>query len=294
MLIKKGVIFLLIFITYSKTLGQVQESLFEKSSYLIDNKAFRDNISLKDTTNFKPIIEPIILPKFSTFWLKFHLKINTEHDSTVFVNFSKQGYVRLLQINQQSLKTIGEAGFVCPYHRRSFRNDISTIRLILRNGESKDFILQIKNFTIEDNRLSVNLYNYGKLQEVNIAENNNFVNKYGQPLFLGIVLLIFIITLIQCLLLREKVYFFYLFYIILVLLRVAVGISLLVIEDFFPVLHKVGFISQFSQSFAFLSIICYLLFIREFANIPLKSPRLDKLIRFQILFMFIFFVVVEK
>ena len=77
------------------------------------------------------------------------------------------------------------------------------------------------------------------------------------------------------------------------------GISLLVIEDFFPVLRNLGFISRFSQSFAFLSIICYLLFIREFANIPLKAPRLNKLITFQLLFMFIFFVselfmVVEK
>ena len=299
MLVKKGVIFLIVFITYSKSLGQVQESLFEKSSYLIDNKVFRDNISLEDTTNFKLIVEPIILPKFSTFWLKFHLDIHPQQDSTVFINCNNQGFVHLFQINHQSLKTIGEAGFVCPFYRRSIRDDISTIRLVLRKGESRDFLLQIKNFTIEDNRLAVNIYDSGKISEINIAKNDNFVNKYGQPIFLGIVLLILIITLIQCLLLQEKIYFFYLFYIILVLLRVAMGISLLVIEDFFPVLRSVGFISRFSQSCSFLSIICYLFFIREFANIPLKAPRLNKLIKFQILFMSIFFVaelfmVVEK
>ena len=83
-----------IIITYSKTLGQVQESLLRKSSYLIDSKSFRDTITLKDTTNFKAVVEPIILPKFSTFWLKFHLVIHPQQDSTVFINCNNQGLLK--------------------------------------------------------------------------------------------------------------------------------------------------------------------------------------------------------
>ena len=201
----KGIIFLLIIVitASSKSLGQVQESLLGKSSYLIDNKTFRNTITLKDTVDFKPIVEPIMLPKFSTFWLKFHLDIHPQQDSTVFINCNNQGFVHLFQINQDSLKTIGQAGFVCPFYRRSIRDDIATIRLVLRKGESRDFLLQIKNFTIEDNRLAINIYDFGKISEINIAKNNNFVHKYGQPIFLGIVLLIFIITLIQCLMAQK-------------------------------------------------------------------------------------------
>ena len=68
------------------------------------------------------------------------------------------------------------------------------------------------------------------------------------------------------------------------------NISLLIIEDFIPALNKVGFISRFSQTFGFLSIIVYLLFIREFAHISQKAPKINKVIKIQILFTALFLV----
>ena len=280
-------------------LAQVQNSLLKNSLYLIDNEQVKSILDLKDTLLFKKNVEQTIIPKFSTLWLKFHLNINVQHDSTVFINCNQQGYVKLFQISENTLKFMGETGFVSPYHRRSIRDDISTIRLILRKGESKDFILQIKNFTIQHDILSANLYDYAKFQELKIAERNTFISRFGQPIFLGIVVLILLFTLFQCVLFREKIYFIYLLYIILILLRVAMGISLLVVEDFVPPLRSFGFISRFSQSFSFLSIITYLFFIREFTQIPLKAPKFDKFIRFQIIFTGVvlvleLFMVVEK
>lgn len=143
------------------------------------------------------------------------------------------------------------------------------------------------------------LYDYAQYQEIKLNEKDNFVDKYGQPIFLGVVVLILLITLIQCVLFRDRIYFIYLFYIIFILLRVAMSISLLVIEDFIPALHKVEFISRFSQTFSFLSIIAYLFFIKEFALTRQKAPKYDKFLKFQILFMCLYlvaelFVVVEK
>ena len=77
------------------------------------------------------------------------------------------------------------------------------------------------------------------------------------------------------------------------------NIGLLVIEDFVLALRDVGFISRFSQTFSFLSIIAYLFFIREFANTRQKTPKFDTFIKFQIFYTALYllielFAVVEK
>jgi two-component system, sensor histidine kinase LadS len=276
--------------------GQI--SLFKNSSYHIDNESI-SNFNLKDTSTFRKANERLFLPKFSTFRLKFHLDAKTKNDSTLYIFFNSQGYVKLFQINGSTTKLVGETGHTCPYHRRSIRDEISFIKLDIRSGESLDYLLEVKNFNIEHNHLGFLVYNYAQYQEIKLSQKDTFVNKYGQPIFLGVVVLILLITLIQCILFREKIYFIYFFYIIFILLRVAMNISLLVVEDFFPALREVGFISRFSQTFAFLSIITYLFFIREFANTRQKAPKFDKFLRFQILFMAFYlfvelFAVVEK
>jgi two-component system, sensor histidine kinase LadS len=267
------------------------------STYKIDNEANSAKFTIKDTVSFGKSPEQILLPKYSTLRLKFQLE--TKQDSTVFIYCNNQGYVKLFEINQNSTKLIGETGYTCPYHKRSIRNEISFIRLNLQKGPSKTYLLEVKNYTIQHNNLILSLYDTAHFQAFQINQNNTFNNKYGQPIFLGIVALILLITIIQCILFREKIYFLYLLYIILILLRVAMGISLLVVEDFFPILNDFGFISRFSQTFSFLSFIIYLFFVREFAHISRKAPLLNKIVLTQIILtiaflLFELFVVVEK
>ncbi len=275
-----------------------QNSLFKNSTYRIDNQSIADFV-LKDTITFSKANEQIVLPKFSTLWLKFRINADSKQDSTIYLRFDEQGYVKLFQINGSTTKLVGQTGHTCPYHKRSIRDEISFIKLDLRTGESPDYLLEVKNFNIEHKNLRFLQYNYAQYQEVKLSQKDTFVNKFGQPIFLGVVVLILLITLIQCVLFREKIYFIYLFYIIFILLRVAMNISLLVVEDFIPALREVGFISRFSQFFSFLSIITYLFFIREFANTRQKAPKFDKFLKFQTLFMLVYliaemFVVVEK
>jgi two-component system, sensor histidine kinase LadS len=274
-----------------------QKSLLENSTYKINKEENSVKFSVKDTISFSESPEQILLPKYSTLRLKFKLQSN--QDSTVFIYCNNQGYVKLFEINQNGTKLIGETGYTCPYHKRSIRNEISFIRLNLQKGISKTYLLEVKNHTIQHNNLILSLYDTAHFQEFQINQNNIFNNKYGQPIFLGVVALILLITIIQCILFREKIYFLYLLYIVLILLRVAMGISLLVVEDFFPVLNKFGFISRFSQTFSYLSIITYLLFVREFTHISRIAPLLNKIVITQIILttaflIFELFVVVEK
>ncbi len=289
--------FLLFFITLSlNSYGQI--SILNNCSYHIDSVGV-STFSLRDTATFTETNESIGLPKFSTIRLKFHLNSNPKQDSTAYIRCDNQGYVKLYQINGQTLRLIGETGLTCPYHKRSIRDETAFIKVNLEANHSKEFLLEVKNFNTEHKNLSIQLYDYAQYQEVKLARKDTFVHKYGQPIFLGVVVLILLITLIQCILFREKIYFLYLIYIILILLRVAMNISLLVIEDFLPVLRDYGFISRFSQSFSFLSIIVYLFFIREFAHTRQKAPKFDRFLKFQILFMAVYFIaelfiVVEK
>lgn len=276
--------------------GQI--SLFKNSTYRIDSKEVRA-FSLEDTNTFRKTAEYIYLPTFSTLRVKFSSNAKSATDSTVYIFCNNQGYVKLFEINDSTTKLIGETGLTCPYHKRSLRDEISFIKLNLQSSEPKEYLLEVKNFNIEHQNLIFLIYNYAQYQEIKLSEKDTFVNKYGQPIFLGVVVLILLITFIQFVLFREKIYFIYLLYIIFILLRVAMNISLLIIEDFIPALREVGFISRFSQTFAFLSIITYLSFIREFANTSQKDQKFDKFLQFQILFMALYllvelFAVVEK
>lgn len=278
--------------------GFGQTSLFENSTYQIVNQSITQ-FSLKDTSTFRKTNGPLDVPKFSTLRVKFKVDAKSQNDSTLYIFCNNQGYVKLYQINGSTTKLIGETGLTCPYHKRSLRDEISFIKLNLRSSEPQEFLLEVKNFNIEHKNLSFPIYDYAQYQEIKLSQKDTFVNKYGQPIFLGVVVLILLITLIQCVLFREKIYFIYLLYIIFILLRVAMNISLLVIEDFIPSLREMGFISRFSQTFSFLSIIVYLYFIREFANTRQKDQKFDRFLKFQILFMALYlvlelFAVVEK
>lgn len=289
-------ILLLLFLSFS-CLSQV--SLLSNSSYLISNEQIAKDFDLKDTLIFEKTNRQLVLPKFSTLWLKFQIQGDSNKNSSAYIYCNNQGLVKLYRINKTGLELIGRTGFTCPYHERSIRDEISFIQLNLPKGDTNNYLLEIKNYNIEHDDLTLLKYDYTQFQEIKINQSNTFISKYGQPIFLSIVALILIITAIQLILFREKIYFIYLFYIIFILLRVAMGISLLVIEDIFVGLRDFGFISRFSQTFSFLSIICYLFFIREFANISTRWPVFDKFIRFQILFMALYlftelFFVVEK
>lgn len=271
-----------------------QENLLENSTYKFYQKK---DLRIKDTIQFSKTPDPLILPKFSTLWLKCTFSLPNDQESIAYLFFEDQGYVTLYEILENRMQKIGETGITVPYHKRSIREETAFIKI--KKKPEAEYLIKVENFNIPHDSLILSIYSSAQYHELKLKQKDTFLFKYGQPIFLAAVVLILLITIAQLLFFRERVYFYYLLYIIFILLRVAMSINLLVIEDIFTSLREVGFISRFSQSFSILSIIVYLQFIREFADTHLKAPRFDKFILFQILFMSLYlgvevFVVVEK
>src|SRR6218665_1708219 len=199
-----------------------QESLLKNGSYLIDTEANVNAFHLKDTLLFKKTTGQLILPEFSTLRLKFQLHGNSDKNSIAYIYCNNQGLVKLYRINKTGLELIGKTGITCPYHERSLRDEVSFIQLPLPENEPHEYLLEIKNYAIEHDDLILLKYDYSQYQEIKINQANSFVGKYGQPIFLGVVVLILIITAIQLFLFRERIYLIYLLYIIFILLRVSI------------------------------------------------------------------------
>jgi two-component system, sensor histidine kinase LadS len=293
---KTSTITLYLFLVCSNCFGQI--SILENSTYRIF-KEKQYTFAISDTSTFVQSFENIKLPKFSTLYLKFNLDTNTQKEASIYINCENQGYIKLFRIEGSDLNLIGQSGLTCPFRLRSIRDETAFIKLDLKESESLQYLLEVKNFNTDHQNPKFSIYTPVQYQAEKLHRKDSFINKYGQPIFLGVVVLILLITLFQCIMFRDKIYFIYFLYIIFILLRVAMNISLLVIEDYVPALNNVGFISRFSQTFSFLSIITYLFFIREFANTRQKVPKFDNFIKAQILFTAIYlfvelFAVVEK
>lgn len=272
-----------------------QLNVLSGSTYKLydDTEAFHT----KDTSSFKNIPKRLKLEKFSTLWIKCKLSPLKGQDSLIYLFFEDQGSVTLYEDTGNKLVDVGQTGFIVPYHKRSIRSETAFITLLPKPESS--YLIAIKNFNTQHDSLAVLAFSPSQYQSIKLQQKDSFLYKFGQPFFLASVAIILLITLFQLLFFRERVYLYYLLYIIFILLRVAMSINLLVIEDIFTSLRYTGFISRFSQTFSILSIIVYLLFIREFAETRKKAPYFDKFILFQILFMAIYmvvevFVVVEK
>jgi two-component system, sensor histidine kinase LadS len=275
-----------------------QTSILQNSKYRIYDQQ-NHKFELKDTSTFNYNTETLKLPKFSVLRIKFNSTINSQNDSAIYISCQNQGYVKLFEIVGSDTKLIGETGLTCPYRLRSIRDETGFIRIKLPFNKINNYLLEVQNFNTQHANAKFFVFNEALFQAEKLKQKDTFVNNYGQPIFLGIVLLILLITLFQCIMFRDKIYFIYLLYIVFILLRVAMNISLLVVEDFFPSLNNVGFISRFSQTFSLLSIITYLFFIREFANTRQKAYKFDVFLKCQIFFMALYlflelFVVVEK
>ncbi len=282
--IRKNIFLLLIFLLPSLSLGQ--GFLFKESTFLISNLSNKE--ILKDTAKFKPSPDSIFLPQQKILWVRFKLPQNL--DSNLFVFSLKQDLLKLYRVENNIPKLIGQTGFVCPLHLRSKRDDRSVIKLINSKNSANDYLLEINNYSIKNNQVKVFLYDYEHYEEIYLKAKNSVAERYGVPIFLGIILLIVIFSVIQFTVFREKIYFLYLLYIVFVLIRVSMGVGLLIFEDYIPFLRQVGFMSSFSQIFSQLSFIVYLLFLREYMSTRVQMPKFDIFIKAQIIFLSLWIV----
>lgn len=90
-------------------------------------------------------------------------------------------------------------------------------------------------------------------------------------IFTGCLLIMFLYTSMQYVILRERILLYYALYVLLIILRSLVSDNYLESMDGWPVLRSVGFVSRFSLSFLYWSLAVYVLFMREFVQLKDRS-----------------------
>ncbi|MBD2704130.1 sensor histidine kinase [Spirosoma sp. BT702] len=117
--------------------------------------------------------------------------------------------------------------------------------------------------------------------------------------FLGCLLIMFLYTGMQYVILRERVLLYYSLYVLLVMLRSVMTDEYLRGLDYWPLLRSVNFVSRHSLTFMFWSLAAYGLFLREYVQLKTRSSRIDTVyVVASILFVLLgigdVFVVVDK
>lgn len=90
-------------------------------------------------------------------------------------------------------------------------------------------------------------------------------------IFTGCLLVMFLYTGMQYVILRERILLYYALYILLIILRSLISDNYLEGMDSWPLLRSVGFVSRFSLSFLYWSLAVYVLFMREFIQLETRS-----------------------
>ncbi|MBD2755360.1 sensor histidine kinase [Spirosoma validum] len=96
-------------------------------------------------------------------------------------------------------------------------------------------------------------------------------------IFVGCLLIMFLYTGTQYIILRERVLLYYALFVLLVILRSVIHDDYLHVMDGWPLLRSVGFVSRFSLTFMLWSLAAYGLFLREYVQLRARSPKLDHL-----------------
>lgn len=116
---------------------------------------------------------------------------------------------------------------------------------------------------------------YGQFLDHRIA-NHLQIRLLGMA-FMGCLLIMFLYSGMQYIILRERLLLYYALYVLLVLLRSLVVDDYLHGMDGWPLLQSVGFVSRHSLTFMFWSFAAYGLFLHEYTGLRVRAPITDRI-----------------
>lgn len=220
---------------------------------------------------------------------KIEIKNNFAQDTTYFIDTGREEISFLYE--EKNHRLIAKNGTRVPILERSVRNDLRVLAIKLKPHETKNIELSIENFLPTTKTIHVNLRNYTNYQILKAERNNSFYQKYWISGYLSILTLILVLAIIQYFVLPERVFIYYILYLLFTIIRSAAFSETLVLEEIFPILNRIHYHSGNSQVFTYLSFIFYVLFLREFTGFAIKKPHLDFFYKIQIGYLigFIFF-----
>lgn len=243
-----------------------------------------------DIQSFEAVSKGFDVPPFTTIQINFELTNTFNQDTTFFIDIGREELGRLYDRTNGQIRQIARAGARVPIPDRSVKNDVRAIKIRLKANETKKLTLAIDNFLPTQKHIKPQLMN-GISYQVKVAEKNNtFYQKYWNPGYFSILLLVLLLTVIQYFVLPERVFIYYFFYIFFTFIRSTASVEAIVLEDWIPFLNRIGYSSMHSQVFTYLSFVFYVLFLREFTNFPSKKPRLDYFFKIQLAYLLGFII----
>jgi LytTr DNA-binding domain len=257
--------------------------LFNASGQSAENKISVNTKVPFDTNGY-------LIPKESTLILNFELENKFAYDTSFVIKIGREQLAQLFEnkVNRQIL--LAETGAQIPIPNRSIKADGKVILFEMKAFEKKSLRLAVCNFLKVEHRIKPLLLSKVSYQLENAKLGETFYHKYWNTSYFVLLILVLLFTIIQYNIIPEKYFKYYFLYLFFTLIRSASFVEALVIENWLPFLVKIGYSSANSQVFTYLSLIFYVLFLREFTNFKVKKPHLDYFFKIQIGFLLFFIV----
>jgi AraC-like DNA-binding protein len=212
----------------------------------------------------------------STYWFRFTLTNNsptTEFKALLFTD--KQSVTELFEPDGRVLK----AGEHTLYSESAIVDNLEHLPIFVPILTKKTYFLRLKTLNKRPTHVTLQIEsNVYKLAQDDKWRFDNRWKLFYRGLFLLIVLGVFIFSLIQGRLARDKTYFFYALYLMLVALYHArnfennMGYPVLCLR--FPILYDL-----FEIYLNCINYLVYALFFRQFLDLPNRLPKVDKILR---------------
>jgi len=241
-----------------------------------------------DTLDFTE--KSFTIPPFQTLLLDCKLTNDWEKDTTFYIDLGKEELGILYWNQDNQMRKIAQAGMRVPIPNRSVKNNSEAMVIYLKAYETKNLVLEIENFLPTPKLVKPQLLSHTEYQITQAKQNSTFYRKYWIPGYISILIAVLILTLVQYFVLPERLFVYYFFYIFFTFIRSTAATEVIVLEDWAPLLNRLGYSSLQSQVFTYLSFVFYVLFLRDFTSFPSKKPRLDYFFKIQLAYLAVFIV----
>ncbi|TAF77089.1 MAG: membrane protein [Bacteroidetes bacterium] len=247
-----------------------------------------ETVSRQMSTEFKPYVKPEYdIEKNVTFWLRFdYLQNDLNNIKILFSHHLWFKKIELYYYNKGKL-VIQKTGDMIPLNNRAITDPASLMLVLPRNTEKLKLYLYLES-------------NYDYLflfiiNNLNDKLKSNFKENSLETFFYGILALAIVFSLTFLIFLKERIYFFYIIYCILLVLSRTVNNGFL--YHFLPIDFLFNDFKNILSIYSFTSMgitTILLLYIRDFLNIKKYHYKISKTITIlaiiRVLFWVIYFV----
>ncbi|WP_170061100.1 sensor histidine kinase [Spirosoma aerolatum] len=238
------------------------------------------------------------LPAFSPtknkpIWATYSIR-NPQTKSVEVILFQEIDQLIIYKMDQGKLTLLGQSGWLYPSPALQF-DQYPEFGLLHRNG----FLFRIPpkqtiqirvvylNRTSDINNANSLFYpllfsreGYQHFQNHQLTKH--LQTRYLGMIFIGSLLIMFLYTIMQYVILGDRVLSYYALYVLLVLLRSMMADDYMHFIDHWPLLRPIGFVSRHSLSFLYWSLAAYGLFLCEYIQLSTRAPYANAVHRISI------------